>query len=93
VFILRKGLVIALSTKVSKKHPLTKEQKCSNRKLAKERVYIEHVNSKFKVFNLLENRFRSHSCFGLSVTLIVCFINAFARGLISQTTHQLTKSN
>ena len=67
-----------LPTKASKKHPLTKEQKRSNRKLAKERVYVEHSNSKFKVFNLLENRFRSHSRFGLRVTLIACFINASA---------------
>ena len=67
-----------LPIKASKKHLLTKEQKQSNRKLAKERIYIEYVNSKFKVFKLLENRFRSHSRFGLRVTLIACFINASA---------------
>lgn len=65
-----------LPTKASKKHPLTKEQKRSNRKLAKERIYVEHTNAKLKVFNLLENRYRSHSRFGLRVTLIACFVNA-----------------
>lgn len=67
-----------LPKKNTKKHKLTKEQKMANRKLAKERVPIEHTNAKAKVFNLLENRYRSHSRFGLRVTLIAAFINANA---------------
>jgi DDE superfamily endonuclease len=65
-----------LPKKNTKKIKLTKEQKKSNRKLAKERVPIEHTNAKCKVFKLLENRYRSHSRFGLRVTLITSFINA-----------------
>lgn len=64
--------------KNTKKIKLTKEQKKSNRKLATERVPIEHINAKCKVFKLLENRYRSHSRFGLRVTLITSFINANA---------------
>jgi len=62
--------------KSSKNHKLTKEEKKQNRKLSQKRVFIEHINAKCKVFNLLENKYRSHSRFGLRATLIACFINA-----------------
>jgi len=67
-----------LPVKNSKKHKLTKEEKKQNRELAKERVHIEHINAKYKVFKLIENRYRSHSRLGLRATLIACFINANA---------------
>jgi len=65
-----------LPIKSSKKHPLIKESKQKNRKLAKERVYIEHTNCQCKVFKLLKNHYRSHSRFGLRATLIATFVNA-----------------
>lgn len=65
-----------LPYKASKNHPLTKEQKKENRQLAQQRIKVEHTNCRLKVFNLLENRYRSHSRFGLRVTLIACFVNA-----------------
>lgn len=64
--------------KKSKNKPLTKQQKKANRQLAKERIYIEHTNAKLKVFKLLENRYRSHSRFGLRATLMAAFVNANA---------------
>lgn len=67
-----------LPVKSSKHKPLTKQNKQDNRKLAKERVYIEHTNGKCKVFKLLKNHYRSHSRYGLRVTLIASFVNANA---------------
>jgi len=67
-----------LPVKNTKKHKLTKDQKRNNRKHAQKRIFIEHINAKLKVFKLLENRFRSHSRFGLRVTLIAAIINANA---------------
>lgn len=67
-----------LPYKKSKNHKLTKQQKQYNKQLAKERVAIEHINANFKVFKLLENRYRSHTRFGLRVTLIAALINANA---------------
>jgi len=67
-----------LPKKNTKKHKLTKEQKRANKKLAKERVPIEHINAKIKVFKLAKNHYRSHSRFGLRVTLIAAFVNANA---------------
>jgi IS5 family transposase len=65
-----------LPKKKSKNHPLSKTDKQSNRKLAQERVYIEHTNCQCKVFKLLKNHYRSHSRFGLRATLIATFVNA-----------------
>lgn len=65
-----------LPIKRSKNHPLSKENRKKNRKLAKERVYIEHRNAQLKVFKLLKNHYRSHSRFGLRATLIATFVNA-----------------
>jgi hypothetical protein len=65
-----------LPIKGSKKQPLSKENKKKNRKLAKQRVYIEHTNCQCKVFKLLKNHYRSHSRFGLRATLIATFVNA-----------------
>lgn len=65
-----------LPTKKSKKNPLSKESKQKNKKIAQERVYIEHTNCKCKVFKLLKDHYRSHSRFGLRATLIATFVNA-----------------
>ena len=62
--------------KKSKNHPLSKEQKRENKELARERISVEHKNGELKVFKLVEHRYRSHSRFGLRITLICSFINA-----------------
>ena len=67
-----------LPIKASKSHKLTKAEKQQNRTLSQKRVIIEHTNAKCKVFNLLENKYRSHSRLELRVTLIACIINAYA---------------
>ncbi len=45
--------------KKSKHHPLTPEQKASNRQLSHERMLIEHVIRKLKVFRILSERYRN----------------------------------
>jgi hypothetical protein len=64
--------------KASKKHQLNKIEKKQNRALAQNRISIEHINAKCKVFKLIENRYRSHSRLGIRATLIACFVNANA---------------
>jgi IS5 family transposase len=65
-----------LPKKGSKNKPLTKEQRRENRILAKVRVCIEHKNAQLKVFKLAKNHYRSHTRFGLRITLIATFVNA-----------------
>ena len=48
-----------LPKKGSKHHPRTERDKAANRKLAKERVTIEHVIGKIKVFRILAERYRN----------------------------------
>ncbi len=61
--------------KSSKHHPLSKIDKQNNKKLAKERIGIEHLNKKIKVFRMLKTTYRNHSKFALRVTLIAAIYN------------------
>jgi hypothetical protein len=45
--------------KKSKKNPLTPEEKANNRRIARERILIENVNAKLKVFKILANKYRN----------------------------------
>jgi len=45
--------------KKSKKCPLSPEEKAFNRRLARERVVIEHVNRQIKVFKIMSDRYRN----------------------------------
>jgi DDE superfamily endonuclease len=67
-----------LPIKRSKNKPLTKQDKKENRELARQRVCIEHINRKCKVFKLLHDTYRSHSRFEFRATLIAIFVNANA---------------
>ncbi|WP_051023581.1 IS5/IS1182 family transposase [Synechococcus sp. PCC 7502] len=50
---------------------LTKEQKQSNRTLARERIAIEHTFRKLKIFRILSGRYRNRrQHFGLRFNLI-----------------------
>jgi hypothetical protein len=65
-----------LPYKRSKKQPLSKEQKQHNRKLAAERVGVEHAIRKFKVFRLFSERYRNRrKRFTLRVHLIAGILN------------------
>jgi IS5 family transposase len=63
--------------KGSKKHPLTTEQKAFNRKLASERIVVEHVIRRLKVFRVLKEVYRHRQRrFGLRAHLLAGLYNA-----------------
>lgn len=58
------------------KRELSKEQKVYNRKLASERITVEHVIGKLKVFRILQERYRNRrKRFGLRLSLIAGIYN------------------
>jgi transposase len=60
----------------SKLHPLTPEQKAFNRQLSRQRICIEHVIARLKVFRILSERYRNRrSRFGLRFNLIAAIYN------------------
>jgi transposase len=62
--------------KKSKHHPLTVEQKASNRDLARQRIFVEHAIRKVKVFRILSERYRNRrKRFGLRFNLIASLYN------------------
>jgi hypothetical protein len=67
--------------KKSKKNPLTKEEKADNKRLAKERVLIEHINRKLKIFKVLGLRYRNRrKRYGLRANLICGIYNFETNG-------------
>ena len=65
--------------KKSKNQPLTDEDKANNRRISRERIFIENVNACLKVFKILSNRYRNRrKRFGLRMSLI-CGIYNFQR--------------
>ncbi len=63
-----------MSAKKSKLHPLTKEQKASNRKLTCERILVENVIRRLKIFRILSERYR-RKCFSLRFNLSAAIHN------------------
>lgn len=62
--------------KKSKKKKLTEEEKKYNRKINKERITIEHVNRKLKIFKILSETYRNRrKRFGLRFNLIAGIYN------------------
>jgi hypothetical protein len=65
-----------IPVKESKNHKLTKREKAYNKKLARQRVVIEHINAKIKTFKVTaypyRNRRRRHL---LRMSLICAIIN------------------
>ncbi|WP_366982443.1 transposase family protein [Bacillus thuringiensis] len=47
------------SKKKSENHPLTQEEKSYNRKLSRERIIVENINAKIKVFRSMSSRYRN----------------------------------
>lgn len=45
--------------KKSKKHPLSDEDKCQNRKISSDRVLNEHVIGKLKRFKIIADKYRN----------------------------------
>jgi hypothetical protein len=62
--------------KKTKLHPLTQEQKDSNRALARKRILIENVIRRLKIFRILGERYRNRrKRFGLRFNLIAAIYN------------------
>jgi transposase len=62
--------------KKSKHHPLTTCQKHSNRALARQRILIEHIFRKLKVFRILSEKYRNRrQRFALRFNLIAALYN------------------
>ena len=65
--------------KKSKKQPLATEDKANNKRISRERIFIENVNACIKVFKILANKYRNRRArFGLRMSLI-CGIYNFQR--------------
>lgn len=55
---------------------LSKKDRLNNKELASQRIGIEHVNRKFKVFKIVQQTYRSHTKFQMRAIVIASFINA-----------------
>jgi len=67
--------------KKSKKNPLTKEEKANNQRIARERILIENINAKLKVFKILALKYRNRrNRHNLRMSL-VCGIYNFELGI------------
>ena len=59
---------------------LTDEEKAENRRISRERILIENINAKIKVFKITANRYRNRrKRYGLRMSLICGIINAVTR--------------
>lgn len=62
--------------KNTKLHPLSAEQKASNRTLSRKRILIENIIRKLKIFRILSERYRNRrKRFGLRFNLIAAIYN------------------
>ena len=65
-----------IPAKKSKLHPLTPAQKASNRRLSKQRILVENVICRLKVFRILSERYRNRrKRFSLRFNLIAALYN------------------
>jgi len=68
------------NSEVPKKKPkngeLTPEEKTENSRISRERILIENINAKIKVFKIAANKYRNRrKRFGLRISLICGIIN------------------
>ena len=62
--------------KKTKLHPLTDEQKASNRALSRQRIRVENVIARLKVFRILSERYRNRrKRFSIRFNLIAAICN------------------
>jgi len=65
-----------IPAKKSKHHPLSKEQKATNRALSRKRILIENIIRRLKIFHILSERYRNRrKRFGLRFNLIAAICN------------------
>jgi len=63
--------------KESKNHKLTEREKAYNKKLARQRVVIEHINAKIKTFKIMAYPYRNHRRRHLLRMSLICGIINF----------------
>ena len=62
--------------KKSKFHPLTKTDKKKNKRISRNRIFVEHVIGKLKVFRIVSERYRNRrKRFELRMNLIAGIYN------------------
>jgi len=62
--------------KKTKRHPLNQEQKASNLALSRQRILIENIIRRLKIFRILSERYRNRrKRFGLRFNLIAAIYN------------------
>jgi len=65
--------------KASKLHPLSDKDKAYNKRLAKKRVVIEHINAKIKTFKSMAYQYRNHCKRHLLRVALICGIINFEK--------------
>jgi hypothetical protein len=65
--------------KASKLHPLSDADKAYNKRLAKKRVIVEHINAKIKTFKVTAYPYRNHCRRHLLRMLLICGIINFEK--------------
>jgi transposase len=62
--------------KKTKRHPLSPAQKTSNRALSRQRILVENIIRRLKIFRILSERYRNRrKRFGLRFNLIAAIYN------------------
>ena len=65
-----------LPVKRKKKIPLTKKEKAYNKSLSKQRILIEHINRRCKIFRIAKDVYRGkHKNYGLTWRLVTALVN------------------
>ena len=65
-----------IPAKKSKLHPLTQEQKAENHQLSSQRIFVENVIRRLKIFRILSERYRNRrKRYGLRFNLIAAIYN------------------
>jgi len=69
-----------MNSETPKKKPkggeLTAEEKAENKRISRERILIENINAKIKVFKITANKYRNRcKRYGLRMSLICGIIN------------------
>jgi len=63
--------------KSSKLHPLSDTDKAYNKRLARKRIVVEHINAKIKTFKIMAHPYRSHCRRHLLRVSLICGIINF----------------
>jgi len=70
-----------IPVKASKLHPLNDKDKAYNKRLARKRVIVEHINAKIKTFKSMAYPYRNHCRRHLLRVSLICGIINFEIGL------------